>query len=109
MRVATSGDRRRPFKNAPVKLARPVCKSVPADLRKIPTQCGDIGVGADAVEPFEHERHILALLASRGDWIAPQGVIIASEFTGMISDAIADAVRSDASSGSVPKAIWQRR
>ena len=68
MRVATSGDRRRPFNNAPVKLARPVCKTVPADLRKILTQCGDIGVGADAVEPFEHERHILALLASRGDW-----------------------------------------
>ena len=58
-RVATSGDRRRPFKNAPVKLARPVCKTVPADLRKIPTQCGDIGVVADAVEPFEHERRIL--------------------------------------------------
>jgi hypothetical protein len=41
---------------------------VPADLRKIPTQCGDIGVVADAVEPFEHERRILALLASRDDW-----------------------------------------
>jgi hypothetical protein len=68
MRVATSGDGRCPFKNAPVKLARPVCKTVPADLRKIPTQCGDIGVAADAVEPFEHERSILALLASRGDW-----------------------------------------
>src|SRR6476469_665631 len=68
MRVATSGDRRRPFKHAPVKLARPVCKTVPADLRKIPTQCGDIGVVADAVEPLEHERRILALLASRGDW-----------------------------------------
>src|SRR5229473_7358815 len=68
MRVASSGDRRRPFKNAPVKLARPVCKTVPADLRKIPRQCGDIGVVADAVEPFEHERHILAFLASRGDW-----------------------------------------
>src|SRR5258705_5701197 len=68
MRVATSGDRRRPFKNSPVKLARPVCKTVPADLRKIPTQCGDIGVGADAVEPFEHKRHILTLLSSRGDW-----------------------------------------
>ncbi len=68
MRVATSGDRRRPFKNAPVKLTRPVRKTVPADLRKIPAQCRDIGVGADAVEPFEHDRHILALLASRGDW-----------------------------------------
>jgi hypothetical protein len=34
---------------------------------KIPTQCGDIRVGADAIEPFEHDRHILALLASRGD------------------------------------------
>src|SRR5882757_9648209 len=30
MRVATSGDRRGPFKTAPVKLARPVCKTVPA-------------------------------------------------------------------------------
>ena len=68
MRVATSGGRRCPFKNAPVKLARPVCKTVPADLRKIPAQCGYIGVVADAVEPFEHERRILALLASRGDW-----------------------------------------
>src|ERR1700722_8512741 len=68
MRVTFSGDRRRSFKNAPVKLARPVCKIVPVDLRKIPAQCGDIGVGADAVKPFEHNRHILALLASRGDW-----------------------------------------
>src|SRR5580704_12385212 len=83
MRVATSGDRRRPFKNAPVKLARPVCKTVPADLRKIPTQCGDIGVVADAVEPFEHERRILALLASRGDW----------DF--LIVDRAADGVRED--------------
>src|ERR1700704_5627343 len=83
MRVASSGDRRRPFKNAPVKLARPVCKTVPADLRKIPAQCGDIGVGADAVEPFEHERHILALLASRGDW----------DF--LIVDRAADGVRED--------------
>src|SRR3977135_2624590 len=81
MRVATSGDRRRPFKNAPVKLARPVCKTVPADLRKIPAQCGNIGVGADAVEPFEHDRHILALLASRGDW----------DF--LIADRAADGVR----------------
>jgi hypothetical protein len=32
MRVATSGDRSCPFKNVPVKLARPVCKTVPADL-----------------------------------------------------------------------------
>src|SRR6476646_2786657 len=83
MRVATSGDRRRPFKNAPVKLARPVCKTVPADLRKILTQCGDIGVVADAVEPFEHERRILALLASRGDW----------DF--LIVDRAADGVRED--------------
>ena len=83
MRVATSGDRRRPFKNAPVKLARPVCKTVPADFRKIPTQCGDIGVVADAVEPFEHERRILALLASRGDW----------DF--LIVDPAADGVRED--------------
>jgi hypothetical protein len=83
MRVATSGDRRRPFKNAPVKLARPVCKTVPADLRKIPTQCGDIGVVADAVEPFEHERRILALLASRDDW----------DF--LIVDRAADGVRED--------------
>src|SRR5258708_22059178 len=30
MRAATSGDRRGPFKTAPVKLARPVCKTVPA-------------------------------------------------------------------------------
>src|SRR5258707_15278446 len=83
MRVATSGDRRRPFKNAPVKRARPVCKTVPADLRKIPTQCDDIGVVADAVEPFEHERRILALLASRGDW----------DF--LIVDRAADGVRED--------------
>src|ERR1700687_4831582 len=62
MRAATSGDRRRLFENAPVELARPVCKTVPAALRKILTQCGDIGVVADAVEPFEHERHVLALL-----------------------------------------------
>ena len=68
MRVATSGGRRRPFKDAPVKRARPVCKAVPADLGKIRAQCGDIGVGADTVEPFEHDRHILALLASLGDW-----------------------------------------
>src|SRR3984893_3046254 len=61
----------------------PVCKTVPADLRKIPTQCGDIGVGADAVEPFEHERRILALLASRGDW----------DF--LIVDRAADGVRED--------------
>src|SRR6267154_987462 len=83
MRVATPGDRRRPFKNAPVKLARPVGKTVPADLRKIPTQCGDIGVVADAVEPFEHERQILALPASRGDW----------DF--LIVDRAADGVRED--------------
>src|ERR1700748_615566 len=68
MRVATSGDRRRPLKDAPVKRARPICKTVPADLQKTPAQCGDIGVGADAVEPFEHDRHILALLPSRGEW-----------------------------------------
>src|ERR1700683_4515333 len=64
---ATSCDRGRPFKKVPVKRAGPVCKTMPADLRKIPTQCGDIRVGADAIEPFEHDRHILALLASRGD------------------------------------------
>jgi hypothetical protein len=43
----------------------------------------DIGVGADAVELFEHERHILALLASRGDW----------DF--LIVDWAADGVRED--------------
>ena len=32
------------------KRARPVSKTVPADLRKILTECRDIGVGADAVE-----------------------------------------------------------
>src|SRR6476646_8551679 len=83
MCVATSGDRRRPFKNAPVERARPVCKTVPADLRKIPAQCGDIGVVADAVEPFEHERRILALLASRSDW----------DF--LIVDRAADGLRED--------------
>src|SRR6478735_4093878 len=83
MRVATSGGRRRPFKNAPVKLARPVCKTVPADLGKIPTQCGHIGVVADAVEPLEHERRILALLASRSDW----------DF--LIVDRAADGLRED--------------
>ena len=34
MRVATSGDRRRPFKNTPVKLTRPVGETVPTDLRR---------------------------------------------------------------------------
>src|SRR4029453_9454959 len=71
------------FKNPPVKRARPVCKTVPADLRKIPAQCGNIGVVADAVEPFEHQRDILALLASRGDW----------DF--LIVDRTADGVRED--------------
>ena len=62
-----SGGRRRPFKSTPVKLARPVGKTVPADFLKIPVQGGDIDVVADAVEPFEHEYRILTLLASRGD------------------------------------------
>src|ERR1700716_3447203 len=62
-----SGGRRRPIKSTPVKLARPVGKTVPADFLKIPVQGGDIDVVADAVEPFEHECRILTLLASRGD------------------------------------------
>jgi hypothetical protein len=41
-------------------------KTVPAELRKIPAQCGDIGVVADAVELFEYEGSILALLAGCG-------------------------------------------
>jgi hypothetical protein len=41
---------------------------VPGDLGKIPVQRGDIGVGANAVEPFEHDGNVLTALTGRGDW-----------------------------------------
>ena len=50
-----------------VEPACPVGKTVATDFLKIAVQGGDIDVVTDAVEPFEHECHILALLASRGD------------------------------------------
>src|SRR6266446_1169127 len=56
--------------SAPV--GSPLAACPVGELRERPAelafQAGDVGAVADAVEPFEHQRHLLAVLPDLFDW-----------------------------------------